>query len=152
MRCNRLATVLAGALVLSGGAALAEGPVLDIQKTGLGPGLPYTMTWGVDPAVPAFAVYDVNQGDLAVLMTPPAGDYTVAMTVCLLEDGPLPPPVLALPAPVLGGENFYLVRAQAAALVCGGASWNEAFAVAPFSQVGDRDIEIPVDPMSCPCP
>src|SRR5262245_51221717 len=149
MRFRRLIPFLACALALAWDVTRAEGPVLDIQKVGLGPGLPYEMSWGLDPAAPGFLVYDVVEGDLAVLMAgPPPGDFAVAITACLLEDGALPPPALALPAPLAGTENFYLVRAQAAAAVCGVASWNESFAVGALNQVGDRDPEIPLDPGS----
>ena len=159
MRSGKRVTCLTCALLLAGGAVFAEGPVLEIQKAGLGPGLPYTLTWGVDPLLPAYLVYDVIEGDLPTLVAPIApvapGDYTLAVTACILEDGVLPPPDLALvppPPPPAVGQNFYLVLAQIAPAACGVGSWNEAFAIAPFSQVGDRNVEIPVDPASCPCP
>jgi hypothetical protein len=114
------------------------------------------MSWGVDPVFPAFVAYDVIMGDLPTLITPAApgvpGYFSAAVTACLLEDGVLPPPALALAAPPVGAQTFYLVLAQAAPAVCGGGSWNEAFVVAPFSQLENRDIEIPLDPASCPCP
>jgi hypothetical protein len=157
MRTVKLSTLLAGALVLSGGAALAEGPVLVIEKPGgVGPAFPYTLSWGIDPALPGAFAYDVIMGDLPTLITPAApgvpGDFSAAVTACLLEDGPLPPPALALAPPPLGGQSFYLVKAQAGPVFCGPGSWNEAFVVAPFSQLENRDIEIPLDPASCPCP
>ena len=157
MQFVKLSTLLAGALVLSGGAALAEGPVLNIEKPGgIGPAFPYALSWGVDPVFPAFVAYDVVMGDLATLLTPAApgvpGDFSAAVTACLLEDGALPPPALVLAAPPLGAQTFYLVLAQAAPAVCGGGSWNEAFVVAPFSQLENRDIEIPLALASCPCP
>lgn len=153
MRTAKLVAAVACVLLLPGAAVVAQVP-LTVTKAGLGPGLPFSLTWGPDPAFPAFALYDVIEGDLPTLMTPIApvlpGDYTVAVTACLLEDGPLPPPALVLvppPAPPAVGQNFYLVLAQAGAAVCGGASWNE-----PLAQVGTRDPEIPADPASCPCP
>jgi hypothetical protein len=159
MRSGKLVAV-ACALLLPGAAVLAEGPVLTIDKPGgPGPGLAYTLEWGIDPVVPAYLVYDMIEGDLTTLVSPIPpilpGDYTVAVTACLVEDGPLPPPAIVLvppPAPPAVGQNFYLVMAQATPVACGVGSWNEAFAVAPFTQVGNRDIEIPVDPASCPCP
>jgi len=159
MRTGKLLAAVACVLLLPGAGVLAEGPVLTVTKAGLGPGLPFSLTWGVDPVNPAYLVYDVIEGDLPTLLAPPApflpGDYTLAVTACLLEDGPLPPPALALappPAPPAVGQNWYLVLAQITPLACGVGSWNEAFAVAPFSQVGNRDPEVPVDPASCPCP
>ncbi len=156
MRSGKLLACVACVLLLPSAGVLAEGPVLIMGKAGLGPGIPFTLTWGLDPAFPGYLVYDVIQGDLPTLVSPIApvlpGDYTVAVTACLLEDGPLPPPALALAVPPLGTENFYLVLAQLAPAVCGAGSWNEAFAVGPFTQVGNRDPEVPLDPASCPCP
>jgi len=128
---------------------LAEGPRLQIQEQGLGPGGVQDLLWTADPENPGYAAFDVVRGDLNALRAG-SGDFVAALTGCLAEDvtaSPLP----ALPLPAPGQKFFFLVRAQATADVCGAGSWNEAFGVAPSSQPVDRGPGIAAG-NTCPCP
>lgn len=149
MRHTKPAILLVFALALGGSAALAEGPVLDIQEVGLSPTGAHDLSWGIDPANPGYLVYDAVLGDLPTLLAS-GGDYTMFILGCIAEDAAAPP--VALPVPPIGSRFFFLVKAQDTPASCGVGSWNEAFAVAPLSQVGDRDPEMPLDPGTCPCP
>jgi hypothetical protein len=132
------------ALALSTGAALADGPSLQIQKAGVGPGMPFDLLWGQDPVFPGYGAYDVVQGDLARLR--PLGDYGAALTACTSNDA-AGPPLTGLSVPALGGQVFFLVRAQESPSSCGSASWNEG-----PRQTGNRDLSVPPVPAACPCP
>lgn len=128
--------------------ALAEGPRLEIQEQGLGPGGLQDLLWTSDPGNPGYAAFDVVYGDLDVLRSS-SGDFVAATTGCLANDGSSP--IVSLPLPSAGHKYFFLVRAQEAVGVCGVGSWNESFAVAPFTQPADRDPSI-ATAATCPCP
>ena len=127
---------------------LAEGPRLEIQEQGLGPGGAQDLLWTADPGNPGYAVFDVVYGDLDVLRSS-SGDFTAAITSCLANDGSSP--LVSLPLPTAGKKYFFLVRAQETVEVCGGGSWNESFAVAPFTQPTDRDPSL-ASAAICACP
>ena len=131
-------------LCVLGLRAHAEGPTLQVQKTGLGAGLPHDLQWTADPAFPSYASFDVISGDLATLRA--SGDFAAAVTSCLVNDASSGP-LSGLPVPPMGGQWFFLVRAQESASSCGDGSWNEA-----LSKGVDRDASIPTAPATCPCP
>ena len=97
--------------------ARAEGPRLEIQEQGLGPGGAQDLLWTADPENPAYAVFDVLLGDLDVLRSS-SGDFSAATSSCLANDGSSP--LVSLPLPPAGRKYFFLVRAQETVEVCGG--------------------------------
>lgn len=128
--------------------AIAEGPRLEIQEQGLGPGGLQDLLWTADPENPGYAVFDVIYGDVDVLRSS-SGDFIAATLGCLANDGGSP--LVSLPLPAPGQKLFFLVRAQEAVDVCGAGSWNESFAVAPLRQPTDRDPSI-ASAAVCACP
>jgi hypothetical protein len=142
-------TILASVLLASSLTAHGEGPRLDVQEVGLGPGGVLELSWAADPQHPAYLAFDVVHGDLAALRAS-GGNFSTSLLDCVGEDAPAGRPV-ELPLPAPGGQLFFLVRAQQTPLVCGMGSWNEDFTVAPLRQAGDRNPEI-VAAGTCPCP
>jgi hypothetical protein len=128
--------------------ARAEGPRLEIQEQGLGPGGTQDLLWTADPENPSYTAFDVIYGDLDLLRGS-SGDFIAATTGCLVNDGGSP--LVSLPLPATGRKIFFLVRAQETVSACGVGSWNESFAVAPFTQPADRDPWI-ASAATCPCP
>jgi hypothetical protein len=141
-RCLLLASLFLPQLVLS------EGPRLEVQEQGLGPGGAQDLLWTADPGNPSYTAFDVIYGDLDLLRSS-SGDFIAATAGCLLNDGSSP--LVSLPLPTAGKKLFFLVRAQETVSVCGVGSWNESFAVAPFTQPADRDPWI-ASAATCPCP
>jgi hypothetical protein len=115
--------------------ALVGRAVLDVDEAGAG----VSLTW---TAADNATGYDVVTGDLVVLRST-GGDFSQAVTGCVVDGSASTSAVLADPGPAPGGGIFYLVRSIGTRCV---GTYDDG---SPSQQTG-RDAGLAAAPAACP--